>query len=426
MQGSRFCSAISCARRCFLTVSGKYVPPLTVASFATITHSRPSTTPIPVTMPAPGACPSYISHAASADSSRKAVSGSQSRSIRSRAVSLPRARWRSSACVAAAARRPEPSALAAPRRAPPSARCRRVNASESRSTWELRTPIAMSLARSPERDADRLVSREEAARGRAARGARPPSARHRGTRARAGSRALSLAAASRRPARAAGASPAPSASADSAISGSTESGSSRRAQRRSLAAAGAGSVGRTRGRRSGPTATAARTRTTPTSDGDDAGRQRDARRQRVRQVARRADADDHEHGQADRRDRPDPVTPCVDGEVDTGAERTGCDAASRRASRPTATSASTPAADDEHSADQPGLAQRVELERVRALRPSRRSRPCARYAHVPAAAADARQRVARELVEGDAPEVVAVRAELAEVARRRCCPGRGA
>ena len=37
-------------------MSGKYEPPLTVASFATITHSRPSTTPIPVTMPALGAC----------------------------------------------------------------------------------------------------------------------------------------------------------------------------------------------------------------------------------------------------------------------------------------------------------------------------------------------------------------------------------
>ena len=55
MHGSRFSSAISCARRCFLTVSGKYVPPLTVASLATITHSRPCTLPMPVTMPAAGA-----------------------------------------------------------------------------------------------------------------------------------------------------------------------------------------------------------------------------------------------------------------------------------------------------------------------------------------------------------------------------------
>ena len=55
MQGSLFWAATSWARRCFLTVSGKYEPPFTVASLATMTHSRPSTTPIPVTIPAPGA-----------------------------------------------------------------------------------------------------------------------------------------------------------------------------------------------------------------------------------------------------------------------------------------------------------------------------------------------------------------------------------
>src|SRR5215831_11685584 len=60
MQGRWFCSAISCARRCFLTVIGKYVPPLTVASLATITTSRPETRPTPVTSPAAGASPSYI------------------------------------------------------------------------------------------------------------------------------------------------------------------------------------------------------------------------------------------------------------------------------------------------------------------------------------------------------------------------------
>ena len=46
MHGSRLCSAISCARRCFLTVIGKYAPPLTVASLATTTTSRPCTRPI--------------------------------------------------------------------------------------------------------------------------------------------------------------------------------------------------------------------------------------------------------------------------------------------------------------------------------------------------------------------------------------------
>ena len=55
MHGRRFCSATSCARRCFFTVSGKYVPPFTVASFATITQARPSTIPMPVTIPADGA-----------------------------------------------------------------------------------------------------------------------------------------------------------------------------------------------------------------------------------------------------------------------------------------------------------------------------------------------------------------------------------
>src|SRR4029077_12459219 len=52
MHGSRFCRAISCARRCFFTVMGRYVPPFTVASFATIMHSRPCTRPTPVTLPA--------------------------------------------------------------------------------------------------------------------------------------------------------------------------------------------------------------------------------------------------------------------------------------------------------------------------------------------------------------------------------------
>ena len=50
MHGRLFWSAISCARRCFFTVSGKYVPPLTVASLQTITHSVPETRPMPVMM----------------------------------------------------------------------------------------------------------------------------------------------------------------------------------------------------------------------------------------------------------------------------------------------------------------------------------------------------------------------------------------
>src|SRR5581483_2268611 len=147
MQGSRFCSAISCARRCFLTVSGKYVPPLTVASLATITHSRPSTMPIPVTIPADGAWPSYTSQAASADSSRKALPGSTRRSTRSRAVSLPRERCRSTDAP------PPPAATPAARSrssaTSPSIRSRRrAKRSLSRSTCEV-SSIGVSLTAPP-------------------------------------------------------------------------------------------------------------------------------------------------------------------------------------------------------------------------------------------------------------------------------------
>src|SRR5262245_27081292 len=90
MHGRRFSWATSWARRCFFTVSGKYVPPFTVASFAITTHGRPCTGPIPVTMPAAGAALSYRSSAASGESSRNAAPGSRSLSIRARAVSLPR------------------------------------------------------------------------------------------------------------------------------------------------------------------------------------------------------------------------------------------------------------------------------------------------------------------------------------------------
>src|ERR1043166_5983234 len=60
MHGSRFSSAISCARRCFFTVIGRYEPPFTVASFATTMTWRPCTVPMPVTSPALGAPPSYM------------------------------------------------------------------------------------------------------------------------------------------------------------------------------------------------------------------------------------------------------------------------------------------------------------------------------------------------------------------------------
>ena len=68
---------------------------MTVASFATTTHSRPSTRPMPVTMLALGTAKSspsspYIPYAASGLSSRNGLPGSSSVSIRSRASILPR------------------------------------------------------------------------------------------------------------------------------------------------------------------------------------------------------------------------------------------------------------------------------------------------------------------------------------------------
>ena len=68
---------------------------MTVASLATITHSRPDTRPIPVMMPAPGASSSYMPSAASGDSSRNGEAGSSSPATRSRGSSLPRAVCRS-------------------------------------------------------------------------------------------------------------------------------------------------------------------------------------------------------------------------------------------------------------------------------------------------------------------------------------------
>src|SRR5690348_742819 len=90
-QGRRFSSATSCARRCFFTVIGKYVPPFTVASLATTTISRPCTRPMPVSRPAAGAASSYMPCAASGESSRNGEPGSSRARMRSRGSSLPRA-----------------------------------------------------------------------------------------------------------------------------------------------------------------------------------------------------------------------------------------------------------------------------------------------------------------------------------------------
>ena len=59
--GTRWRIATSWARRIFRIVSGHHDPAFTVASLATTTTSRPSTTPTPVMTPAPGAWPSYWS-----------------------------------------------------------------------------------------------------------------------------------------------------------------------------------------------------------------------------------------------------------------------------------------------------------------------------------------------------------------------------
>src|SRR5690349_4146664 len=91
--GRSFSSAIWEARKIFFTVHGLLAPPLTVGSLAVIRHSTPETTPIPVTTLAPTV--KSDPHPASGDSSRKALPGSMSSSIRSRGSSLPRAWWRS-------------------------------------------------------------------------------------------------------------------------------------------------------------------------------------------------------------------------------------------------------------------------------------------------------------------------------------------
>ena len=57
IEGSRFSAAI-CAARCVLRIVNALVaPPFTVGSLATIMHSTPSTTPMPVTTEAPTVCP---------------------------------------------------------------------------------------------------------------------------------------------------------------------------------------------------------------------------------------------------------------------------------------------------------------------------------------------------------------------------------
>ena len=71
-------------------LTGSSEPPFTVASLAMNIHGTPQTTPMPVTMPAPGALLSYISQPASVESSKNGVPVSHTRSMRSRGKILPR------------------------------------------------------------------------------------------------------------------------------------------------------------------------------------------------------------------------------------------------------------------------------------------------------------------------------------------------
>jgi hypothetical protein len=64
--------AIRAARRIFSTVYGLTAPPSTVGSLAMITHSTPSTTPMPVTTLAP--IGNSEPHAAAGDNSRNGLS----------------------------------------------------------------------------------------------------------------------------------------------------------------------------------------------------------------------------------------------------------------------------------------------------------------------------------------------------------------
>ncbi len=92
-RGSRLRSAISMARRVLRSPSGLVAPPRTVGSLAVTTHSTPATGPTPVTPLAPTG--KSVPQAARGDSSRNGPSRSSSSSTRSRASSLPLARWRS-------------------------------------------------------------------------------------------------------------------------------------------------------------------------------------------------------------------------------------------------------------------------------------------------------------------------------------------
>src|SRR5215468_1457963 len=111
-------------------------------------HSTPLTRPTPVMTPEPGASLSYMSSAASGDSSRNGEPGSSSARTRSRGRSLPRETWRLRASS------PPPSRTFSVRCRRSSTRARmasalRLKVSERVSTVEER--IVMSAANCPDR-----------------------------------------------------------------------------------------------------------------------------------------------------------------------------------------------------------------------------------------------------------------------------------
>ncbi len=92
MIGSRFWAQISMVRPLLMALKGLIEPPLMVGSLAVMTHSTPDTTPMPETMLPPRA--KSVPQAQSGAISRNGESRSSSSSMRSRAMSLPRSRWR--------------------------------------------------------------------------------------------------------------------------------------------------------------------------------------------------------------------------------------------------------------------------------------------------------------------------------------------
>ena len=201
----------------------------------------------------------------------------------------------------------------------------------------------------------------------------------------------------------------------SARYGSTDSGSSRRAQRRLSRA----SDGRRRVVRPFDEAGREPRRREREEGGehcDDAGGNRDAAGQRRRIVLRQRDAGDEEHRQPDRGDRPHPVASRVDREIRRRPERAGRQERASRAAGD-AEQERRSRSDHEQEADDAGLRERVELERVGAVG-CLEALPVDEVRVPPAVRADAGERVTLELVPGDEPEVVTVRAERTEVGRR--------